>query len=79
MVTLTAGRRVADSDKEQVQIGLDEFNRNFGAHILKALSGLLLQDSPFTLRLQIHGQDRRVSDVHLQADWTISLDPTRPD
>ena len=75
MITaITAGRRIAESRKEEAQIALDQFNTAFGTRVLKVLTQLLLQPGKSTLRLQIHCQDHRVVGVQFQPDWTIGLD-----
>jgi hypothetical protein len=74
MVTLTAGRNIADSEKERVKAELDAFNTRVGPEVLKVLTKFILERKSFAVRVQIHGTDGRIEKVQIQPDFTIALD-----
>lgn len=78
-LAITNGRRIAESRNEEMQIALTQFNTAVGPDVLKELTRILLRPGKGTLRVQIHTQDHRVTDVQIQPDYTIRLDATNDD
>ena len=74
MIALTAGRNVAENDKERIAEEVDAFNRMAGPEILKLIGRLVQERKKGTIQTQIMLVDGRIETVKVHMDFTLSLD-----
>ena len=74
MIALTAGRNVAENDKERIAEEVDAFNRIAGPEILKLVGRLVQERKNATVQTQIMLVEGHIDKVKIHMDFTLSLD-----
>lgn len=71
---LTAGREIADTDKERIALELRSFERKAAVDFLKLLTSMIRDRRTGFARLIVQVNDGELAKVQYQTDFAVSLD-----